>query len=219
MVWKEVHWTSGAGRNAWLTLQHPPSGRCFMQSKHILENFSTVFSQKRRGFLKVYMCGWRYKITGWIPWLTDQRKSHSMTLLQMLKLPLRLRFASMTNGFESPIWDTSESSDILGAFTSVLGHYRDLYHRNNLFCIMLWQKEQPLVGLTIPLSQVPIHKWLSQSKSTSWISKSLGESCCLLSLLMSLISHLGVLCSWLFSFEITFSLKNNCLCSYTLKWD
>lgn len=50
-----------------------------------------------------------------------------MTLLQMLELPLRLRFASMTNGFESPIWDTGESSDILGAFTSVLGHSRDLF--------------------------------------------------------------------------------------------
>lgn len=59
--------------------------------------------------------------------MAHRSKQVSMTLLQMLELPLRLRFASMTNGFESPIWDTGESSDILGAFTSVLGHSRDLF--------------------------------------------------------------------------------------------
>lgn len=144
---------------------------------------------KRKKAFKVYMCGRRYKITAYIPWFTDQSKSLSMTLLQMLELLLRLRFASMTNGFEFPIWDTSESSDILGAFASVLGHRRDLYHRNNPFCLMLRWKGQSLVGLTIPLSQAHIHKWLSQSKSTSWVSKPLSESCCLLPLLMSFIYH------------------------------
>lgn len=95
-------------------------------------------------------------------------------LLQMLQLPLRLRFASMTNDFETSIWETNESSDILGAFTSLsLDIVRTyLYHRNNLlFCLMLGQKEQPLMGLTIPFSQAHVHKCLSQYKPAFWVSK------------------------------------------------
>lgn len=94
-----------------------------MQSKHILENFSAVFSQK--GLLKSICVSEGIKLLD--RFHGSQIKASQYDATADAGIAFKVRFASMTNGFESPIWDTSESSDILGAFTSVLGHSRDLF--------------------------------------------------------------------------------------------